>query len=280
MPAPVVDTNIGLTVGQGKRAVITSTQLDTSDPTSSSYYIAVTTLPTKGTLRRCGVPLTLTSLGTTNKFTQADIDAGYITYESDGLNGVVADGFTFYLHQELASPTHSASGDFVLTINAPNNGFLLRLIPDGAVASFLRFSREQQALAYIATYKETRPCEGDPTTFITMIPTIDTDWNFLDLNQNNVNYHILDDDYFADTAKVKTTAIMIQGQLPTKDVVLTHLLHEYGDGLEEEYAHYLDGLTTTQSRQWAELRLLVSDNVGGKYHNIRMVWRMVRALIQ
>ncbi|MEX2140303.1 MAG: cadherin-like domain-containing protein [Pirellulales bacterium] len=85
---PVITTNNGSTVAQGGTDVITSAELDTTDadtPDTALVY-TVTTAPANGTVRLNGT--------TTTTFTQANINAGLVTYVHNGSN-TLTDSFTF-----------------------------------------------------------------------------------------------------------------------------------------------------------------------------------------
>lgn len=85
---PVVTTNTGLTVAQGAAVAITSARLAATDPdnTPTQVRFTVTAAPAHGLVRRSGVPV--------STFTQADINAGLVSYQHSG-SGMAPDGFTF-----------------------------------------------------------------------------------------------------------------------------------------------------------------------------------------
>jgi Cadherin-like/Bacterial pre-peptidase C-terminal domain len=74
---PTLSTNTGLTLRQGATISITSSQLKVSDPEQSSQQLVytLTRVPTNGRLR-----LGRTFLGVGNTFTQADLEAGRVSY--------------------------------------------------------------------------------------------------------------------------------------------------------------------------------------------------------
>jgi uncharacterized repeat protein (TIGR01451 family) len=85
---PTISTNTGLTLNPGATAVISNTELAASDPdnTADQLTFTVTTAPTHGTVLLNGNP--------TTTFTQADIDAGTVSYANNG-STATADSFTF-----------------------------------------------------------------------------------------------------------------------------------------------------------------------------------------
>ena len=110
--SPVNDTpsaavNTGLTVDEGGSATITTAQLSAIDPDgiSDTTVFEITTGPAYGRLEINGSAVT--------SFTQADLQAGRVTYVNDGSENT-ADSFSFRITDGSAS---SASGNFALTIN-------------------------------------------------------------------------------------------------------------------------------------------------------------------
>ena len=109
--------NTGLTVNENATATVTSAELAYSDnggafngvgATATIY--TVTTLPTAGTLKLNGTPIALN--GT---FTQANINAGLVTYVNGGANS--HDAFDFTVQDVSGSPT--ATQAFNITVNDP-----------------------------------------------------------------------------------------------------------------------------------------------------------------
>ncbi len=91
---PALATNTGTTVLEGSTGtVITNLMLNEGDPddSGSGSIYTVTTVPANGTLYRNAV-----ALANNDSFTQADIDAGLVTYDHDG-SETLSDGFTFTL---------------------------------------------------------------------------------------------------------------------------------------------------------------------------------------
>ena len=85
-------TNTGRTVNENSTGnVINNTQLQTTDidNTASQLVYTITTATSNGTLRRSGL-----ALGVSSTFTQADIDAGLITFDHNG-SETSSDSFSF-----------------------------------------------------------------------------------------------------------------------------------------------------------------------------------------
>ena len=101
-------TNTGLTVNENATATVTSAELAYSDnggafngPGAANTIYTVTTLPAGGILNLSGSPIALD--GT---FTQANINAGLLTYVNGGGNSSDAFGFTV---QEVERHTHGGA---------------------------------------------------------------------------------------------------------------------------------------------------------------------------
>ena len=101
-----ISTNNGLSLQTGQTATITAALLTTSDPDNSASQLTytVTSSPTNGTLQKSGA--------STTTFTQADINAGLITYEHDGGTSTT-DSFSFTVDDGQGT---SSSGTFSITI--------------------------------------------------------------------------------------------------------------------------------------------------------------------
>jgi uncharacterized repeat protein (TIGR01451 family) len=93
---PTISTNTGLTLNPGATAVISNTELAAIDPdnTADQLTFAVTTAPIHGTVFLNGSP--------TAMFTQADIDAGNVSYANDG-STANSDSFTFTVSDGILS---------------------------------------------------------------------------------------------------------------------------------------------------------------------------------
>ena len=117
--APTVATNTGTTVLEGSTAnVITSAMLgegDLDDDGSELTY-TVTSLPTNGTLSLSGFG----ALGLNDTFTQADLDAGKVTYDHND-SETTSDSFGFSLADGGEDGSTPATGTFNLTIDPVND---------------------------------------------------------------------------------------------------------------------------------------------------------------
>ncbi len=111
----VLATNTGTTVAENSTGnVITSAMLATTDVdhTASQLTYTVTSVSSNGTLRRNGV-----ALGLSSTFTQADINAGLVTYDHSG-SETSSDAFSFSVDDGVGSAT---TGTFNLTITPVND---------------------------------------------------------------------------------------------------------------------------------------------------------------
>jgi uncharacterized repeat protein (TIGR01451 family) len=113
--APVLATNTGLTVDEGGSGAITATHLQVTDADNTAGQLTYTvgTAPTRGSLRRDGVALT--NGGT---YTQADIDAGLLSYAHDG-SQTTSDSFTFTVADGAGGSIGLTT--FAITVNPVND---------------------------------------------------------------------------------------------------------------------------------------------------------------
>lgn len=113
---PVLTANTGSTLSEGGTLVLASGQLaatDIEDPASQLIYV-VQALPAHGSLRRGG-----TAMHVGERFTQADITAGLVTYVHDG-SDTTADAFGFDLQDTgLAGPTGNTFAFTVTPVDDP-----------------------------------------------------------------------------------------------------------------------------------------------------------------
>ena len=111
----VLATNTGTTVNEASSGnVITTAMLETTDVdnTPAQLTYTVTTATANGTLRLSG-----TALGVSDTFTQADINAGLVTYDHDG-SETVSDSFDFTVDDGVGT---SSSGTFNITVTPVND---------------------------------------------------------------------------------------------------------------------------------------------------------------
>jgi hypothetical protein len=111
----VLATNTGTTVNEASTGnVLTTAMLETTDTdnTPAQLVYTVTTATGNGTLRRSG-----TAVGVSDTFTQADIDAGLVTYGHDG-SETVSDSFDFSVDDGAGAST---SGNFNITVTPVND---------------------------------------------------------------------------------------------------------------------------------------------------------------
>jgi CSLREA domain-containing protein len=112
---PSITTNTGVSFSEGSTGnVITAAMLATSDVdnTAAQLTYTLTAIPTNGTLYRGGVVLAGSA-----SFTQADINAGLLTYTHDGSEST-GDSFAFSVDDGAGS---ASSGNFTITINGVND---------------------------------------------------------------------------------------------------------------------------------------------------------------
>ena len=113
----VVSTNTGLTVNEGDTGtVITQAMLETTDadntPVQLVYTVTTAPNPAIGTLYLSGA-----ALNATDTFTQADINAGLVTYDHNDSENF-ADSFQFSVDDGAGV---ASTGTFTITITPVND---------------------------------------------------------------------------------------------------------------------------------------------------------------
>ncbi|MCA9172255.1 MAG: hypothetical protein KDB23_31535, partial [Planctomycetales bacterium] len=111
----VLSTNTGMTVLEGSTGnVITSVMLATTDLDNAGAQLVytLTGAPANGTLRRNGINLSMSST-----FTQADIDAGIVTYLHND-SETTSDSFSFTVDDGVGT---TSSGTFNITVTPVND---------------------------------------------------------------------------------------------------------------------------------------------------------------
>lgn len=112
--APAIATNVGVTVKEGGWVTIGSDNLSAIDPDNSSADLTYTLTgePSYGILQVSGVY--------TTRFTQADLDAGRVTYIHDG-SETTADSFNFVLADGGKDGVAPVIGTFSLNVIPQND---------------------------------------------------------------------------------------------------------------------------------------------------------------
>ncbi|MEM6469383.1 MAG: cadherin-like domain-containing protein, partial [Planctomycetota bacterium] len=111
----VLSTNAGITVAEGSSGnTITTAMLETTDVDNANAALVYTVdgVVTSGTLRLNGTALSLSST-----FTQADIDAGRLTYDHNG-SEIRSDSFDFTVDDGSGT---TSSGSFAISITNVND---------------------------------------------------------------------------------------------------------------------------------------------------------------
>ena len=112
---PALTTNAGLTLNEGATAIINNNRLNVNDIDNPAAHLVYTldAVTTNGTLKKNGTPL---SAGGT--FTQADINAGLLTYEHNG-SETTSDNFGFTVADGAGGTISSTT--FTITVTPLND---------------------------------------------------------------------------------------------------------------------------------------------------------------
>lgn len=150
---PVLAANAGLSVAEGAAATITSASLRATDVDTppAQLLFTVRTAPGNGTLRRGGA-----SLGAGGTFTQADLDAGQVSYTHDG-SETSGDSFTFTVSDRAGGTIPSTT--FVITITGGNDP------PTQIALSGATVAENSPNGSVVGTLSTTDPDPGDTHTY-------------------------------------------------------------------------------------------------------------------
>ena len=113
--APVLTNNTGVAVLEGSSGnILNAAMLATTDADNTAGQLVYTLsgVPANGTLYLSGV-----ALGTSDSFTQEDIDSGRITYDHDGSETVV-DSFAFSVDDGVGAASNAS---FAITVTSVND---------------------------------------------------------------------------------------------------------------------------------------------------------------
>jgi hypothetical protein len=107
---PIINTNAGLTVGEGDSGVITSAVLSASDVdnTPAQLTYTITSGPSNGAVQASGSPV--------SSFTQAQINTNSVSYVHDG-SETISDSFAF----TLSDGTNTVTGTFNIAVTSEND---------------------------------------------------------------------------------------------------------------------------------------------------------------
>ncbi|TRU69655.1 MAG: hypothetical protein EWV55_20760, partial [Microcystis viridis Mv_BB_P_19951000_S69] len=108
---PQISVNTGLTLNEGSSSAIANSLLAVTDAdnTADQLTFTISTIPTNGNLQRNGV-----TLAVNNTFTQADINAGLLSYIHNG-GETTSDSFSFTVADGAGGNINATS--FVITVN-------------------------------------------------------------------------------------------------------------------------------------------------------------------
>jgi len=110
---PVLTKNTGISVAQGEEIIIANSNLQATDDDNTPAQLTYTiqTFPTNGVLNLNGVPLSPAQ----NTFTQADINAGILTYTHNG-NTAKTDFFIFTVSDPLSASIPATQFDITIFV--------------------------------------------------------------------------------------------------------------------------------------------------------------------
>ena len=193
--APNIATNTGMTLSEGSTAtVITTAMLDEGDVDDSGAGLTytITNVTDNGTLYLAGFG----ALGLNDTFTQADIDAGNVTYDHDG-SETTSDSFDFSLADGGEDGATPATGTFNITVTPVNDEQSLDTnlgltLDEGAwgtiTATELATNDVDNTAAQITYAVDTTPING--TLYLNGVALSATDtFTQADINGGLITYH-------------------------------------------------------------------------------------------
>ena len=204
--APTSGVNLGLTLAEGATAVIDGTRLKTNDVdnTSAQLVYAVTNLPTHGTLSLNGA-----AMGTNGTFTQADLDAGKVTYAHDSSENFV-DNFQFTVTDGQYVLSETTFALVITSVNdAPTAGANLGLtLAEGATATIggglLKTNDVDNTAAQLVYTVTNVPMHGTVNLSSVALATNDT-FTQADLDAGRISYTHDSSENFSDSFKFTVT---------------------------------------------------------------------------
>ncbi len=207
---PVVAVNTGLAVEQRDTVTVTQTALEVTD-TESTAADAITytlvTAPVNGSLQKSG-----TALAADEKFTQADINNGLITYVQSGTR-VTADSLTFLATDEAGAATLKTQVNITISLltapvaNAGSDQVITDEDNDGQADVVLDGSASSDADGTITSYVW-RQNESDVVSGVN--PTLT-----LNVGTNIITLVVTDDDLQTATDTVVVTINAPENAPPT-----------------------------------------------------------------
>ncbi len=150
----VLASNSGLTLAENATGqLISNVMLRATDidNTPAQLVYTLSAVPANGTLRLGGV-----ALGVAATFTQADIDAGLVSYDHDG-SETAADSFTFSVDDGAGAAT---SASFAITITPVNDNAPVIGSDGGGASAALSMPENSTAVTTVAATDADLPAQG------------------------------------------------------------------------------------------------------------------------
>jgi hypothetical protein len=150
----LIASNTGVTVAEGSSGtLITSAMLAASDVDNSPAQLLYTlsSAPANGTLRLNGV-----ALGAGATFSQADVDAGRLSYDHDGTE-TLSDAFGFSVDDGAGAVS---SGSFAITVTPLNDNAPLITSNGGGANAVVNVAENSTAVATVAASDADLPAQA------------------------------------------------------------------------------------------------------------------------